>query len=111
MSQADKIVNDSIGSAGSAMSEYEKYLDSIQGRVQGFQTSIENLSATLINGDLVKFGITSGTQIIDVLDNLISKFGVLETLVPVVMAGLLFKNIGKQLLKMPTYAQPQTICA
>ena len=86
MSQADKIVNDSIGSAGSAMSEYEKYLDSIQGRVQGFQTSIENLSATLINGDLVKFGITSGTQIIDVLDNLISKFGVLETLIPTVMA-------------------------
>lgn len=111
MSQADKIVNDSIGSAGSAMSEYEKYLDSIQGRVQGFQTSIENLSATLINGDLVKFGITSGTQIIDVLDNLISKFGVLETLIPAVMAGLSFKNVGKQLLKMPTYAQPQTICA
>lgn len=111
MSQADKIVNDSIGSAGSAMSEYEKYLDSIQGRIQGFQTSIENLSATLINGDLVKFGITSGTQIIDVLDNLISKFGVLETLIPAVMAGLSFKNVGKQLLKMPTYAQPQTICA
>lgn len=111
MSQADKIVNDSIGSAGSAMSEYEKYLDSIQGRIQGFQTSIENLSATLINGDLVKFGITSGTQIIDVLDNLISKFGVLETLIPTVMAGLSFKNVGKQLLKMPTYAQPQTICA
>lgn len=111
MSQADKIVNDSIGSAGSAMSEYEKYLDSIQGRVQGFQTSIENLSATLTNGDLVKFGITSGTQIIDVLDNLISKFGVLETLIPTVMAGLSFKNVGKQLLKMPTYAQPQTICA
>lgn len=111
MSQADKIVNDSIGSAGSAMSEYEKYLDSIQGRVQGFQTSIENLSATLINGDLVKFGITSGTQIIDVLDNLISKFGVLETFIPTVMAGLSFKNVGKQLLKMPTYAQPQTICA
>lgn len=111
MSQADKIVNDSIGSAGSAMSEYEKYLNSIQGRVQGFQTSIENLSATLINGDLVKFGITSGTQIIDVLDNLISKFGVLETLIPTVMAGLSFKNVGKQLLKMPTYAQPQTICA
>lgn len=111
MSQADKIVNDSIGSAGSAMSEYEKYLDSIQGRVQGFQTSIENLSATLINGDLVKFGITSGTQIIDVLDNLISKFGVLETIIPTVMAGLSFKNVGKQLLKMPTYAQPQTICA
>lgn len=111
MSQANKIVNDSIGSAGSAMSEYEKYLDSIQGRVQGFQTSIENLSATLINGDLVKFGITSGTQIIDVLDNLISKFGVLETLIPAVMAGLSFKNVGKQLLKMPTYAQPQTICA
>ena len=107
MSQADKIVNDSIGSAGSAMSEYEKYLDSIQGRVQGFQTSIENLSATLINGDLVKFGITSGTQIIDVLDNL----GVLETFIPTVMAGLSFKNVGKQLLKMPTYAQPQTICA
>ena len=42
----------------------------------GFQTSIENLSATLINGDLVKFGITSGTQIIDVLDNLISKLDV-----------------------------------
>lgn len=111
MSQADKIVNDSIGSAGSAMSEYEKYLDSIQGRVQGFQTSIENLSATLINGDLVKFGITSGTQIIDVLDNLISKFGVLKTLIPAVMAGLSFKNVGKQYIKMPTYAQPQTICA
>lgn len=110
MSQADKIVNDSIGSAGSAMSECEKYLDSIQGRIQGFQTSIENLSATLINGDLVKFGITSGTQIIDVLDK-ISKFGVLETLIPAVMAGLSFKNVGKQLLKMPTYAQPQTICA
>lgn len=113
MSQADKIFNDSLkeNSAGSAMSEYEKYLDSIQGRVQGFQTSIENLSATLINGDLVKFGITSGTQVIDVLDNLISKFGVLETLIPTVMAGLSFKNVGKQYIKMPTYAQPQIICA
>ena len=30
---------------------------------------------------------------------------------PTVMAGLSFKNVGKQLLKMPTYAQPQTICA
>ena len=41
----------------------------------------------------------------------LSKFGVLETLIPTVMAGLSFKNVGKQLLKMPTYAQPQTICA
>ena len=44
MSQAENILNDSLNSSGSAMKEYNVYLDSLQGKIQGIKTEFSALS-------------------------------------------------------------------
>lgn len=44
----------SANSAGSALAENEKYLDSIQGKIQQFQASWQALSASIVDTGLVK---------------------------------------------------------
>lgn len=56
---AEKALKTSAESAGSALAENEKYLDSIQGKIQKFQASWQALSASVVNTDLVK-GIVDG---------------------------------------------------
>ena len=55
----------SMNSAGSALAENEKYLDSIQGKISKFQASWEALSTSIVDGDLVKGIIDFGTGLAD----------------------------------------------
>lgn len=47
-------LTDSMNSAGSALAENEKYLDSIQGKVQKFQAAWQALSTSIVSTDLTK---------------------------------------------------------
>ena len=55
-------------SAGSAMAENEKYLDSINGKVAKFKATLEQLSNTLIGSDFIKQIVDVGTALLDVLN-------------------------------------------
>ena len=94
MAQAQKIVEDSTNSSGSAMEEYQKYLESAEGKIAGFQNQFEILSQTLLSSDLFKNAIDSGTKFLELLTNIIDKFGTLPTLATAVGAVMSFKNVG-----------------
>lgn len=108
MAQANKILNDSLNSSGSAMKEYSLYLDSIEGRIQGAKTAFESLSNTVINSDLIKFGVDTGTNILNILDKIIDRFGTIPTLLSGIAAVGAFKNVGELNKNTPVYALSQT---
>lgn len=109
MAQADDILQDSLNSAGSSFKEYENYLNSTEGKIQGFKTAFEDLSDTIISSDFLKTAIDFGTKLINVLDALIEKVGTLPTLMGAIAGGLSFKGVGKtKKPNMPNRALLQT---
>lgn len=62
---AEDALRVSMTSAGSAMAENEKHLDSINGRISKFQAAWESLSATVVNGDVVKVVVDFGTALVN----------------------------------------------
>lgn len=66
-----QVVEDSLvtamDSTGSAVEENEKYLDSIDGKINKLKASFEDLSSSIINSDLVKFIISGLNGVVDVL--------------------------------------------
>ena len=74
---AERSLGTALDSAGSAMAENEKYLDSIAGRVSQLQASWESLSSTAINSGWIKGAITALTGLLNLVDAIIDKFGLL----------------------------------
>lgn len=72
---AEKAYQEATNSAGSAVKENEAFLDSIEGRKRLFKSAFESLSNNLLSGDLVKTGITAGTQIVKGLNFAIKHTG------------------------------------
>ena len=54
-------------SAGSAASENEKVLDSIQGKISAFKSAFEELSSSLISSGFIKMGLSIGTALINMI--------------------------------------------
>ena len=94
MAQANKILNDSANSSGSAMKEYELYLNSIEGKVQGLNTSFQSLSQTVVNSDFIKFIIDSGTNILNIIEEIIKNLGTIPTILTSIAAVKSFQNAG-----------------
>ena len=79
--QNPQILKDAFESAnnasGSALRENEKYLDSIQGRIDLFNNAVQTMWNTELDTGVVKFFINLGTSLVKVVDNL----GLINTLV------------------------------
>ena len=67
------------GSEGSAMREQENYMQSIQYSIDRFKATFQELSTTVIGSDFLKGFIDAGSQVLEVITNLIDKFGILGT--------------------------------
>lgn len=61
---------DANDAEGSALRENEKYLDSIQGRIDLFTNAIQTMWKNALDSDVVKWFIDLGTKIIQVIDKL-----------------------------------------
>lgn len=78
----EEVLVTAADSAGSALAENEKYLDSIAGKVSTFKATFEELSVTLINSEFVKQIVDFGTGLLNVLNavaKLIESIGGLNT--------------------------------
>lgn len=71
---------DAQNAEGSALRENEKYLDSIQGRIDLFTNAVQTMWQNMLNSDVVKFFVNLGTHIIEFVDS----FG----LIPTALTGL-----------------------
>lgn len=83
----EDVIQTSSNSAGSAIAENEKYLNSIQGKIDLFNNSLQTMWMKLIDSDAVKSIVDIGTDI----TGLITKFGLLGTVITAVFGTKLFK--------------------
>lgn len=72
----EKAYKSAMEAEGSALAENEKYLDSIQGRIDLFNNSIQTMWNNTLDSDAIKFFVNVGTQLVKWVDNL----GLIKTL-------------------------------
>jgi len=78
---------------GSAWEENEKYLDSIQGRIDLFTNSVQTMWSNALDSDLVKIIVDVGTGLINVVDQL----GLVKTLIFTIGTYLIQKHFNGDL--------------
>lgn len=61
---------DANNSSGSALKENEKYLDSIQGKIDLFTNAVQTMWQNALDSDVVKFFVEVGTWLIKLVDNI-----------------------------------------
>lgn len=61
--QVQKALDASLNSAGSANAEQEKWIDSIQAKLQQLEASFQSLATTLVDSDLIKGFVDFGTAL------------------------------------------------
>lgn len=66
----EEAYNDALNSQGSAWAENEKYLSSIQGRIDLFINALQTMWSTEIDSGVVKFFVDLGTSLVKLVDNL-----------------------------------------
>lgn len=77
---------------GSAEAENEKYMNSIQGKVDQFKNALQTMWQNQLGSDIIKTFVGIGTSIVQVID----KIGILKA----VLISLLAISVGKTLFKM-----------
>lgn len=96
-SVAEKAITTSANSAGSALAENEKVLESIQGKLNIMKATFETLSQNFIGSDLVKFVVDMGTGMMEVINGIlkvVDALGGLKTVLIAVSAALLISKGG-----------------
>ncbi len=82
-------------SAGSAMKEQETYLSSLEAKTQQFKASVQSLSNTLLDSDILKFFVDLGTDGVNAIESIVKALTPLGT-VGVIGGGIFgAKNLGK----------------
>ena len=59
---------DANNAQGSALKENEKYLDSIQGKIDQFNNAVQTLWSNTLDSDVVKFFVDLATQLVKIVD-------------------------------------------
>lgn len=92
--QIEKAYNAALNSSGSAQKEFDAWCESIEARINNFKAAFESLSETVVNSDLIKIVIDSGTTILNILDGIIDNVGSLSVAITGVATVLSFKDVG-----------------
>lgn len=95
---AEKVLQTSLNSAGSAEQENAKYLDSVQGKLNQLKASFQTLSTSFADSNSLKFFIEMGTDIVsatNAVSGLIEKVGGLRTVLILIGGKLISSNLDK----------------
>lgn len=106
---AEKSMEDAANSSNSAMTEQERMMDSIEGRLKRLNASFEKFSNDVLSSDLVKFFVTLATKIVDAVDGMVNLAGSIPAITAAIsgvlsvmqMSGKLKNGAGK--VNMPSY--------
>lgn len=90
---AEKTLTTSLNAAGSATKENEKYLESIRGKLTQLKSSFESFSDSVMNSDVIKFGIDRITDFVDALDWMTQTFTPIPGLITAAGVALNSLNI------------------
>ena len=84
-----------MNSDGSAMREQEKYQESIQYSIDQTKAKLEELANDALSSDFLKGLIDCGGKLIDILDILVDKLGIVKTAALGISAALSLNNVGE----------------
>lgn len=93
---AQKALQTSLESEGSAMAEHEKWMDSIEARVNQLKAAWEGLSNSFLDSGFVKGAVSGLTEIAEAITTVIDHIGTLGTIGAGVGIVALIKNFGKE---------------
>ena len=94
--QIQKAFKDVTNSAGTATEEWSKYEKSMDASLESLNAMKQALSSEIFNSQDLKNLVDFGTNALGVLKDIISQFGVIQTLLPIIMGSLsAFKNVGQ----------------
>lgn len=89
---ARSVLDTSENSEGSALSEHEKWLESLEAKVNQFKASWQDLSQTILDDEGLGSLIDAGTTLLNVLNWIIDTFGMLNIAIAGVGIYALVKN-------------------
>ena len=106
---AEKSMEDAANSSNSAMTEQERMMDSIEGRLKQLNASFEKFSNDVMSSALIKFFVTLATKIVDAADGTVNLAGSIPAITAAIsgvlsvmqMSGKLKNGAGK--VNMPSY--------
>lgn len=93
--QVEKALETANNSAGSAMAEQEKWMESLEAKTSQLKAAWEELSQVFMDSDFLKELVDTGTNFLSILSSIVEKFGTIPSLVTAISAITSFKNIGK----------------
>lgn len=79
--QVEKAYEASLNSSGSAMQEQERWLESLEAKIKQLEAAFQSLSMTVLDSDFLKTLADGTTSVVNGLDTIIDRFGVLTPLV------------------------------
>lgn len=92
--QIQKALTATYNSAGSAMKEQERWMDSLEAKTNQFNAAFQQLSTTTLNSNFLKGLVDGATEAVTALDWLIDKISVFGTLGAGAGIFALVKNFG-----------------
>lgn len=106
---AREALQTSLGSEGSAMAEHEKWMESLEAKINQLKAAWEALSQSFMDDKFLKGIVDTGTSLLDAFTKVTDTIGTLPTIVMIAMAAMTFKNVGRNKMfflihssKMPT---------
>lgn len=91
--QVQKAYETSLNSEGSAQQEQDRWMQSMEAKIQQFKSQFQELSTTAMDSDLLKGAIDAGISLLNVLTRIVDVGGT----IPIVLGGIggakLFKNL------------------
>ena len=94
MAQANKVLETSLDSAGSALNEHEKWLESIAAKEAQMKAAWEDFSDSVVSTDAIKGWYDGLTGLLNILTQIIDKVGSIPALLGAVYAGFSLNNKG-----------------
>lgn len=95
IADATNAYSDAMNAAGVASAANEKVMDTTEKKVEQLKTSFQVLSRDVISSDFTKGIVDFGTKAIEVIDNLVNKFGALPVALGALTGLDIIKNLGK----------------
>ena len=78
-SKAQEYMQIADDASGTSMEKYGAYTDSLEGKLEGFKSTFESLSNTVLDSKLIKGFVDGGTIILSIFDKLTNSLGVMNT--------------------------------
>lgn len=91
---AQNALKTSLNSEGSAMAEHEKWISSIEARVNQLKAAWEGLSQSFLSSDFLKGTISGLTEFVQVLNSIIDSIGIFPTLLGTAGIAKIVKSIA-----------------